>query len=141
MRRSTPYFHPVPMRSRRDGWTPDRQAAFIGYLAETGSVCEAAQRVGMTRQTAYRLRSHAWGHGFAAAWDAALGKLTRIEKPPLRKVTNEQLFHRLETGLYRPVLYRGRFNTIARKPDNSALFALVSRLGIARAAARPWELD
>ena len=141
MRRSTPFFHPVPMRSCRDGWTPDRQAAFIGYLAETGSVCEAAQRVGLTRQTAYRLRNHAWAEGFAAAWDAALGKLASIEKPPLRKVTNEQLFYRLETGFYRPVLYRGRFKTIARKPDNSALLALVGRLGIARAAARPWERD
>lgn len=141
MRRSTPFFHPVPMRSRVDGWTPDRQAAFIGYLAETGSVCEAAKRIGMARETAYRLRQHAWGHGFAAAWDAALGKLPTAQKPPLRKVTNEQLFYRLETGFYRPVLYRGRFKTIARKPDNSALLALVGRLGIARAAARPWELD
>ena len=141
MRRSTPYFHPVPMRSRRDGWTPERQAAFIGYLAESGSVCEAAQRVGMARETAYRLRRHEWGQGFAAAWDDALGKLPTVQKPPLRKVTNEQLFHRLATGLYRPVLYRGRFRTIARKPDNCALLALVSRLGIARAAARPWELD
>ena len=129
------------MRSRRDGWTPERQAAFIGYLAETGSVCEAAQRVGMTRQTAYRLRRRAWAEGFASAWDSALGKRTRAEKPPLRKVTNEQLFYRLETGFYRPVLYRGRFKTIARKPDDSALLALVSRLGIARAAARPWELE
>ena len=129
------------MRSRVGGWTPDRQAAFIGYLAETCSVCEAAHRVGMARETAYRLRRHEWGHGFAAAWDAALGKPPTVQKPPLRKVTNEQLFHRLETGFYRPVLYRGQFRTIARKPDNSALLALVGRLGIARAAARPWELD
>lgn len=140
-RRRALAFHPVPLRSRKDGWTPLRQAEFIGHLVETGSVCEAAQRVGMTRETAYRLRRRAWAQGFAAAWDAALGKVPMIEKTPLRKVTNAELVHRLDCGLWRPMMYRGRFVSIARKADNCALLALVSRLGIARAAARTWEQD
>nr|WP_137676509.1 hypothetical protein [Parerythrobacter lutipelagi] len=75
--RRIPPFHAVPGRSRADGWTPLRQAEFIGELAETRSVAEAARRVGMTRETAYRLRQRKWSESFCAAWDAALGR------PPL----------------------------------------------------------
>ena len=52
-----PPFLPVPLRARADGWTPERQARFIGLLAETGSVAEAARRVGMGRESAWRLRA------------------------------------------------------------------------------------
>ena len=45
-----PPFLPVPLRARADGWTPERQARFIGLLAETGSVVEAARAVGMSRE-------------------------------------------------------------------------------------------
>ena len=41
-----PAFYPVPVRTRRDGWTIERQADFLGLLAECGSVigaCEAFQ--------------------------------------------------------------------------------------------------
>ncbi|MGZ8337478.1 MAG: hypothetical protein ACXWU1_12525, partial [Allosphingosinicella sp.] len=30
-----PPFDPVPTRVRRDGWTPERQRAFLAALAET----------------------------------------------------------------------------------------------------------
>lgn len=75
--RRIPPFHAVLGRSRADGWTPLRQAEFIGELAETRSVAEAARRVGMTRETAYRLRRREWSESFCAAWDAAMGR------PPL----------------------------------------------------------
>jgi molybdenum-dependent DNA-binding transcriptional regulator ModE len=42
-----PAFYPVPVRQTHNGWSPQRQAHFLGWLAETGSV--------------------------SAAWDAALG--------------------------------------------------------------------
>src|SRR5688572_25963890 len=67
-----PAFHPVPVRTRADGWTPVRQAEFIGMLAETGSVSAAAEFVGMTRETAYRLRRKPGAEEFARAWDVAL---------------------------------------------------------------------
>lgn len=72
--RRIPPFHAVPGRARADGWTPLRQAEFIGELAETRSVAEAARRVGMTRETAYRLRQRKWAASFCAAWDAAIGR-------------------------------------------------------------------
>src|SRR3546814_15381884 len=47
---------PVLRKRRKDGWSPDKQRAFIEVLADTGSVATAAQRVGMSESSAYRLR-------------------------------------------------------------------------------------
>lgn len=48
-----PDFDPVPrMRARHDGWTPERQKAFIEALADTGSVSRAAAMVNMTPRCA-----------------------------------------------------------------------------------------
>ena len=52
-----PPFLPVPLRARADGWTGERQARFVGKLAETGCVSAAARAVGMSRLSAYRLRA------------------------------------------------------------------------------------
>jgi hypothetical protein len=49
-----PAFYPV--RTRRDGWTVERRAGFLGLLAETGSVIGACEAVGIGRKSAYRLR-------------------------------------------------------------------------------------
>lgn len=51
-----PAFTPVPRKYRYDGWTPERQKAFIDALAETGSVKAAALRVNMSKEGAYYLR-------------------------------------------------------------------------------------
>ena len=63
----------VPVRrvARYDGWTEEKQRRFIEVLADTGQVGLAARAVGMTRETAYRLRRSARGAAFARAWDAA----------------------------------------------------------------------
>lgn len=79
--RRIPPFHVMPGRARCDGWTPVRQAEFIGELAETRSVAEAARRVGMTRKTAYRLRRRKWSASFCAAWDAAMGRPMQACRP------------------------------------------------------------
>ena len=62
---------PVRRRPRTDGWTEEKQRRFIEHLADTGLVGAAAKAVGMTRETAYRLRRSAHGAAFARAWDAA----------------------------------------------------------------------
>lgn len=116
-----PPFYPVPTRARRDGWTVERQAAFLGFLAETGSVLGACERVGISRNSAYRLRARPGAESFAAAWDAALGA-------PVRKVTVDDLAFLAHHGWVRPVLFRGRYGGVSRKPDNSALLRLVGRL-------------
>ncbi|MGZ3171754.1 MAG: hypothetical protein ACXWI5_10220 [Croceibacterium sp.] len=72
-RLSVPAFYPVPTRTRRDGWTVERQADFLGLLAETGSVIGACEAVGISRKSTYQLRARPGAESFAAAWDAALG--------------------------------------------------------------------
>jgi hypothetical protein len=63
---------PTPPKFRRDGWTPERQLRFLGALAATQSVTRAARAAGMSRESAYRLRTRKEGALFAAAWDRAL---------------------------------------------------------------------
>lgn len=60
-----------PPSDRHDGWTQQRQADFLRALAETHSVSAAARMVGMTRQSAYKLRARLRGEPFDLAWDAA----------------------------------------------------------------------
>jgi hypothetical protein len=68
-----PAFTPVPReRSRFDGWTPERQQAFIDALADTGSVTSACQRINMSTVGAYALKRTPGAESFRAAWDAAL---------------------------------------------------------------------
>ncbi|WP_375393814.1 hypothetical protein [uncultured Sphingomonas sp.] len=68
-----PYaFTPVALaRVRHDGWTPERQRGFIEILAVTGVVSAAAKAVGMSAQSAYRLRDRPGAKSFAVAWDSA----------------------------------------------------------------------
>lgn len=125
-----PPFYPVPLRGRRDGWTVQRQADFLGMLAETGSVMGACEAVGMSRKSAYRLRARRDAESFAAAWDAALGA-------PVRKVTVTDLDFLAYHGLVQPLLFRGRYRGAMRKPDNSALLRLLKKLD-RQAAGRFW---
>lgn len=67
-----PHFTPVARKYRSDGWTPERQRAFIEALADTGSVTAAARRVNMASVGAYALRRQPDAESFAAAWEAAL---------------------------------------------------------------------
>ena len=60
-------FAPVPVRDRADGWTPQRQRRFVLALALTGIHSKAAAAVGMTVQSAARLRRRS----DAAAFDRA----------------------------------------------------------------------
>lgn len=60
-----PSFAPATQRVRCDGWIPDRQRLFIEALSEWGSVRQAAEHVGMTASTAYRLRIHPEAREFA----------------------------------------------------------------------------
>jgi hypothetical protein len=62
---------PVRRRPRYDGWTDEKQRRFIEVLADTGIVTAAAKAVGMSRESANRLRRSPHGAAFARAWDAA----------------------------------------------------------------------
>jgi hypothetical protein len=121
-----PAFVAVPVRARSDGWTALRQAEFIGWLAETGSVRTAAERVGMARETAYRLRGHAGAESFVAAWDAALGN---VRETGARKVTLAELEQRAFDGTLRPVMRAGRYVGSVISPDSNALLGMLRRFG------------
>ncbi len=54
-----------------DRWTATKMAAFLRQLSATHSVSAAARAVGMSRQSAYRLRSRLKGGAFDLAWDVA----------------------------------------------------------------------
>ena len=124
-RRRIPAFHPVPVAARRDGWTPERQAAFIGWLAETRSVAEAAKRVSMGRESAYRLRKRPGAAGFAAAWDAALGVPHRPVDLSSAKATQLTSHDRLQARLARTIMRRGRYVATHWKEDDNALLQLL----------------
>ena len=61
-----------PPRARHDGWTPERQLAFLGALSVSRSVTRSAAAAGMSRESAYRLRDRPDGALFAARWDQIL---------------------------------------------------------------------
>lgn len=123
-----PAFTPVPLRPRPDGWSPVRQAEFIGLLAQTRCVSKAATLVGMSRESAYRLRRKPGAEEFVAAWDAILGAPGTPDSKGRAKVTLETLFQRIKQGSYRPILRGGRYVGTIQKHDNSALLALLGRL-------------
>lgn len=86
-------------RERHDGWTPDRQLAFIEALAECGCVDEACAKVGVSRSAAYAFRARADARSFRFAWEAAL-------ETGVRRLA-EAAFSRALHGVTRPVYYQG----------------------------------
>jgi hypothetical protein len=59
-------------KTRRDGWTAERQLRFLAALIETKNIAKAAESAGMSREGAYRLRERCDGALFAALWDRIL---------------------------------------------------------------------
>ena len=137
-RRRIPAFHPVPVSPRKDGWTPMRQAEFIGYLAQYRCVEQAARAVSMGKESAYRLRRRPGAAGFAAAWDAAMGRGLVDGRPGVRPVeyvdrastksTDLPLHYRAQAGLVQVMLKNGRYVGSRWKDDISAILRLAHRL-------------
>jgi hypothetical protein len=115
-------FTPVALRARHDGWTAEKQIAFIEALAETACVEEACRRVGMSDSSAYQLRRRPRGFAFRQAWDAALDyALNRLEQAALSRALN---------GVPRPVFYKGEQVGEWREYDERlTIFLLRNRSG------------
>jgi hypothetical protein len=92
-------FTPIPLRARHDGWTAEKQIAFIEALAETGIVEDACRRVGMSRTAADNLRWRPDGAAFRQAWDAALDYALHL--------VEEDVIIRSRKGVARPIFYKG----------------------------------
>lgn len=111
-------FAAVPTRARHDGWTAERQRRFIVMLRETGVVSHAARAVGCSYQSAYKLRGHARGEGFAAAWDRALDEG--------RTRAFDLAYDRAINGYRAPLFYRGRYVGTAHRYDNRLALAALN---------------
>ena len=106
-------FRPVPVRARRDGWTPLLQLRFILNLARGMGPSEAARLLGRSRQTAYALRDRPGAEEFAAAWDGAVefARTTRTAPRPLAFMSCG-----IETILV-PRYYRNRLVGFVQRED------------------------
>lgn len=109
-------FDPVPTAStRHDGWTPQRQRAFIDALGRCGLVAAAAREVGKARKSAYRLRARAGAESFCVAWDIAVDQG--------RTVATSTAIERAMEGVAVPVFRRGIQVGERRRYDNRLLIA------------------
>ena len=115
-------FAPVPrLRDRHDGWTPERQRAFIAALADCGSVRSAASMVNMSSESAYALRRHPQAAGFRAAWHAAQGMgVLRLK---------DEAFERAIHGELVPVMSAGKLMGFRRKRNDRLLMFILRHYG------------
>ncbi|MBA3898247.1 MAG: hypothetical protein H0X36_14180 [Sphingomonadaceae bacterium] len=104
-------FAPVAVRARHDGWTTERQIEFIKALAECGCVADAARRVGISAESAYRLRRRFDAAPFRLAWDAALDFAIRR--------LSDAAYSRAIHGVAVPHYYKGELVGEHRRYDDS----------------------
>lgn len=105
---------------RHDGWTPERQRAFLDALAACGVVADACRVVGMGRDSAYDLRKRAEGRAFALAWDAAV--------LIARGRIGDELFSRAMHGCVDRVYKEGELVAERHRHDNRLAMAVLTRL-------------
>ena len=116
-----PEFAPVPRKYRHDGWTPERQKAFIEALADTGCVTRAAAAVNMAQANCYTLRRAAGAEGFRRAWDAALDLGVKRLK--------DIAFERAIEGHLVPVFVAGKLMGFRRKRNDALLMFILRHYG------------
>mgnify|MGYP003576933196 CR=1 FL=1 len=121
-------YAPVTLRARHDGWTAQRQRAFLRALADTGCISEAANAAGITPRSAYRLRNHPDGEVFAMVWDRALQFATA------RLMTTA--YERALKGGVREMWRDGALVATVRQPSDRVLMWLLDRI-----APRPGSLN
>jgi hypothetical protein len=116
-----PEFTPVPRKYRHDGWTPERQRAFIGALADTGSVSRAAAMVNMAQTNCYTLRRAPGAESFRRAWEAALDfGVARLK---------DIAFERAIDGYLVPVFVAGKLMGFRRKHNDALLMFCLRHYG------------
>lgn len=115
-----PRFRPVVVKARADGWTPDRQRAFIAAIAQCGQLAPAARAVGMTVQSLGRLRLRP----DAASFNRAIAKVIDNARAQLLSTTIERAID----GVIEPIYYRGRHCGDVRQFNDGLLIAALNRL-------------
>jgi hypothetical protein len=111
-------FDPVPrLRRRRNGWTEERQRAFIAVLQLCGSISAAARAVGMSPRSAYRLVEADGADSFARAWDAAFAEgIARLRADALDRSIHGSLV---------PVYRGGRLVRVEHRRNDRLAIALL----------------
>lgn len=105
-------------RPPHDRWTAAKMAAFLRQLSATHSVSAAARSVGMSRQSAYRLRSRLKGGAFDLAWDVAFHhSYDNLAHAALERALN---------GVEVPVFHKGEQIGTYRKFDERLTLRLLS---------------
>ena len=122
-----------------DRWNKPKMALFLRELAASHCVAAAATAVGMSRQSAYRLRNRLKGEPFDIAWEAAFQHGYDV----LHQAALERALH----GWEEPVFYKGeQIGTRQRFDPGLTRFLLGARnragaqqLSRYRAAADFWS--
>lgn len=106
---------PEALRYRHDGFTPEKQRAFLAALEQTGCVDDACRMARVSDTTAYRTREKL--PGFAQAWNAALARAAM----PVRALAWERATKGAEIKLIRG----GKHVESRFKPSDSILRLLM----------------
>jgi hypothetical protein len=114
-------FEPVPLRFRRDGWTPERQREYVEALADTGVARQAAARVGMSETSVNRLRRRPEARSFDRSCDGAM----RLGAKRLVSIAYERAIE----GTIKRHYYHGEVRSEERVYDGRLLIALLAKLG------------
>jgi hypothetical protein len=106
---------------RHDGWTPERQVAFLEALAACGVVMDACKQVGLSAQSAYAFRNRRSGRAFGTAWDAVLVHRARGR-------LSDELLSRAMNGCIEAVHQNGAITGERHRFDNRLSMAVLTRL-------------
>lgn len=98
-------------------WSRAKQVAFLQHLAASHSVTAAARSVGMSRQSAYRLRARLKGQPFDLAWAAAFDSVFNA----LAHAAMERAIHGVEV----PYLHNGEVVHVGRRFDERLTLGLL----------------
>lgn len=105
-------------------WTRAKMGDFLRMLAASHSVAQAARSVGMSRQSAYKLRSRLKGEPFDIAWETAFRHgYDNLAHAALERALN---------GVEVPHYHKGELIGTSRKYDERltvALLAMRNRFG------------
>ena len=109
----------IPYVAPEDRWTKPKMAAFLRALGACACVSSAAKAVGMSRQSAYKLRNRLKGEPFDIAWEAAF----QHGYDALHQAALERALHGVEV----PVFHQGEQIATRRHFDERLTVYLLSR--------------
>nr|WP_166177386.1 hypothetical protein [Altererythrobacter segetis] len=117
---------PDPDEPAGPQWTAPKMAAFLRILSGTHSVSAAARAVGMSRQSAYKLRTRLKGQPFDLAWRCAF----RRQYDALAEAALDRALNGVEV----PHFHKGELVHTSRRYDERLTVALLAmRLNLAPA--------